>query len=97
MRRTTATSLKLPVALKRRIDRLARQEGHSPHALMIEALTVHVEDAERRQAFIEDALEAEHDVAASGAAYLLEDVVPHVLRKSRGEPSRRPKAKAWPR
>ncbi len=94
---TTATSLKLPAALKRRVDRLARHTHRTPHAEMVAAIAEHVAQAERRQAFVADALAAEQEVADRGTAFLLEDVEAPLLALARGEKSRRPRARAWPR
>lgn len=94
---TTATSLKLPEALKRRIEKLAARSGESPHALMVRALGEQVEAEELRQAFLEDAAKADADMQASGLGYRMEDVHAYVAAKVRGEKVRRPRPVRWRR
>src|SRR2546429_8393629 len=64
----TATSLKLPEDLKRRIERLAENAHKSPHAFMIEALTREAERSELRERFASDAALAEKEAMTSGRA-----------------------------
>ncbi|KAF1719288.1 hypothetical protein [Pseudoxanthomonas wuyuanensis] len=63
------TTLKLPEELKFRISVAAADAGKTPHAFMIEALTVQTEAAERRHEFVSLALAAEQEVAAEGLVY----------------------------
>ena len=60
------TRLKLSALLKRRIDRLARNAGETPHSLMVRALEAHVEAMERHEAFRKDAARAEKVMERSG-------------------------------
>ena len=90
-----ATSLKLPSKLKDRIDRLAKQGGETPHALMVRALESHVESLERHEAFVRDALEADKEMRESGLAYAAEDVHEYLRAKVRGRKVRRPKPVPW--
>jgi len=69
-----STTLKLPERLKRRIAPLARSAGKTPHAWMVEALEVHAALAERRKAFVAEALAAEKEAGRAGRAYRVEDV-----------------------
>ena len=48
---TSTTTIRLPPALKARIDSLAVASGQSSHAYMIEALTQTTEQAERQASF----------------------------------------------
>ena len=90
-----ATSLKLPSKLKDRIDRLAKQGGETPHALMVRALEAHVESMERHEAFVRDALEADKEMRESGLGYAAEDVHEYLRAKVRGRKVRRPKPVPW--
>ena len=90
-----ATSLKLPSKLKDRIDRLARQGGETPHALMVRALESQVESMERHEAFVKDALAAQREMEESGLAYAAEDVHEYLRAKARGRKVRRPKPVPW--
>src|SRR2546421_12405638 len=65
----TATSLKLPEDLKRRIERLAENAHKSPHAYMIEALTREAERSELRERFASDAALAEKEAMTSGRGF----------------------------
>jgi predicted transcriptional regulator len=93
----SATSLKLPRTLKDRIEKLARRSGESAHALMVRALADHVEAAERRQAFLEDAVRADERMRSSGTGYAMEAVHAYVAAKVRGRGTRRPRAVRWRR
>src|SRR3990172_1555286 len=46
---TTATSIKLPSALKAELEKLARRSGETTHAVMGRALAEHVEAAKPRE------------------------------------------------
>lgn len=89
------TSLKLPDALRKRIARLSKRGGVSPHAFMVRAIEVAASAEEQRRAFIEEALEAEAEMEASGEGYAMEDV--HVWLKARAAGKRvaRPRARSW--
>ena len=69
-----ATSLKLPPQLKPRISRAAKKAGKSPHAFMVEAIALHVDQAERRQRFIGEALAAERETLETGQAVNADEV-----------------------
>ena len=53
---TGTTTLKLSDELKARIALAAQQTGKTAHAFMVEALELQTELAERRSAFVTDAL-----------------------------------------
>lgn len=92
---TTATSLKVPRALKTRIDQLSRRAGESAHAFMLRALEGHVEAAERYQAFIDDGIRADEAMQRSGLGYAAGDVYAYLEAKIRGRAARRPRALRW--
>ena len=88
---TASTTLKLPLALKQRIAPLARAAGKTPHAWMVEVIEVHATLAEKRSAFVADALAAEVEVKNTGRAYRAEDVHRYIRARAAGKSSRRPK------
>jgi len=90
-----ATSLKLPVDLKTRVDRLANGMGETPHALMVRAIEAQVEALERHQAFIDDSIRADKAMEASGMGYALEDVVAYIRALRAGKKPKKPKPVAW--
>ncbi len=90
-----ATSLKLPAKLKDRIDRVARQEGETPHALMVRALESQIDSMEKHAQFVKDALEAKREMEETGLAYAAEDVFKYLRAKVRGRKVRRPKPVPW--
>ena len=60
---SSTTTLKLSDELKARIASAAQQSGKTAHAFMVEALELQTELAERRSAFVADALLAREEVA----------------------------------
>jgi predicted transcriptional regulator len=90
-----STTLKLPEDLKQRIAPLAESAGKTPHAWMIEALETQAVQAERRKAFVADALAAEHEVQRSGKAHPLKDVRRYMRDLAQGRKVKRPKPANW--
>src|SRR5258708_3416693 len=89
------TSLKLPAKLKDRIDRVARLEGETPHALMVKALESQIDAMEKHAQFVKDTLEAKKEMEETGLAYAAEDVYKYLRAKVRGRKVRRPKPVPW--
>lgn len=89
------TSLKLNEGLRKRVSRLAKKEGITPHAFMVQAIEARADLAERRRAFVDDAREAEAEMEASGEGYAMADVHAWLEAKAAGKPAKRPKARAW--
>lgn len=89
------TTLKLPDDLKKRIAPLAESIGKTPHAWMIEALETHTALAEKRTAFVAEALAAEKEAKRSGKAYRLEDVQRYMGKLLQGKKVKRPKPVKW--
>jgi predicted transcriptional regulator len=93
----SATSLKLPEDLKRRIQALVADTELTPHAFMVAAIARETERAELRRRFGEEAREAEEQAVRSGKVYDAEDVFKHLKAKAGGKTTRRPRPKAWRR
>ena len=89
------TSLKLPVALKGRIEELARGEGVSPHAFMLNTLSAAAERANLRKQFQQDALDALAGMKQSGKGFELGEVRNYfaklaAFREGQGSKPRKP-------
>ena len=89
------TSLKIPMDLKERIDRLAKAGEESPHALMVRAIETVVTAMEKRAAFIRDALEADRNLTEAGIGYAAEDVALYLKAKVAGKKARKPRPVPW--
>jgi predicted transcriptional regulator len=94
---SAATSLKLPVSLKERIDALAGGAGQSPHAFMITALESFVEDAERYQQLIRDANDADREMIKTGRGYDFNEARAYLEARMAGKKVARPRQKVWRR
>jgi len=62
----TPTSIKLPVALRDRLQQLAQVRKRTPHALMIQALETYVAREEQREALRQEALAAHEAFLLTG-------------------------------
>jgi predicted transcriptional regulator len=91
----SATSLKLPDDLKRRIARLAASAGQTPHAFMVDALAREAERSELRQRFAADAAESEREALESGKAHSLDAAFDYLAERIGGKNPRRPRARSW--
>jgi predicted transcriptional regulator len=91
----TPTTIKLPPDLKKRILALVNETGQSVHAFMLEAIEEKAELAERRRAFVRDALEAEREFEETGLAYDAGEVHRYIRARAAGKRAPRPKPKAW--
>ncbi len=92
----TATSLKLPDDLKKRIDVLVAQRDQTAHAFMVEAIRRETERAELRRKFIDGAKAAHADVLRSGVAYQAGEVFDYLEAKIQNKKTKKPRAKKWP-
>lgn len=91
----TATSLKLPDELKRRIAELAAGAGQTPHAFMVETLAREVGRAELRARFAAHADASEREALASGKTHSLDAAFDYLAGRVAGKRPRRPRARAW--
>jgi predicted transcriptional regulator len=89
------TTLKLPEHLKKRIAPLAESAGKTPHAWMVEALETQAALAEKRKSFIEDARDAEKEVAKNGVVYRAADVHRFIRARAAGKKAPAPKPVKW--
>ena len=91
----SATSLKLPEGLKRRIARLAGAADKTAHAFMVEALSEEADRAEIRERFAKDAAISETETMESGKAIPLATAFDYLEARAQGKPVRRPQARKW--
>jgi predicted transcriptional regulator len=93
----SATSLKLPEELKKRIQALVSGTDQTVHAFMVEAIARETERAELRRSFGDEARRAEEETLATGKAYDADEVFSYLKARATGKKARRPRAKAWRR
>lgn len=91
----SATSLKLPEDLKRRIARLAASTGQTPHAFMVDALAREAERSELRQRFAAEAADSEREALGSGEAHSLEATFDFLAARIGGKSPRHPRPRSW--
>jgi predicted transcriptional regulator len=87
---TSTTTLKLSDELKARIASAAQQTGKTAHAFMVEALELQTELAERRGAFVADALLAREEVARYGLVVDADEVFDYLKARAEGKAARKP-------
>jgi predicted transcriptional regulator len=90
-----ATSIKLPEELKARVEAAAEAAGKTTHAFMLEAIERETARAERYEAFLDEALQAEREMEHTGLHYVAEDVFRYMSARAQGKTARRPKPKSW--
>jgi predicted transcriptional regulator len=87
----STTTLRLPDALKSRIDKLAASSGKSAHAFMVDTLSESTGRIEQQRAFDAEVAERWKKFKATGEYYTLEDIRPYILARARGEGPARPR------
>ncbi len=92
---TLATSLKLPAAVKRDMERLAKKAGLTTHAFMVQALTEKAQQEKHRAQFVNDGLRAAREMDQGGMAYEFDEVKAYLLAKVQGRGPSKPKATSW--
>src|SRR5215210_8037005 len=95
MSAAAATTLKLPVTLKRRVAAAAKAADKSPHAFMLDAIERQTRLDEQRREFVSQAVAARAEARETAQGYVAEDVHRYIVARAQGEPSTRPKARAW--
>lgn len=91
----TTTSLKLPEDVKQLAMAAAKQQGVTPHAFMVEAIRAAAVAAEKRAAFVADALASRNETLESGEGYAAAEVHAYIRARASGEVVSKPKAKPW--
>jgi predicted transcriptional regulator len=90
-----AVTLKLPPELKDRVASVVKGTEKSAHAFMVEAIEQQTTLAEKRKAFIAEAVAARQEFERTGKGYALEDVRKYFAARIAGKPARRPRLKRW--
>ena len=89
------TSLKLSPELKKRVAALARREGKSVHAFLIETIERRAKAMESREEFIAAALASREEFLRTGKGYAAKDVHAWLRARAAGKNPRRPKVRTW--
>lgn len=88
----STTTIRLPEALKARIDKLASSAGKSTHAFMVEALAQSTDLMERQLAFDTEVNKRRARLRRTREAYSLDDVRDYAQALAAGQHPPRPKA-----
>jgi predicted transcriptional regulator len=90
-----AVTLKLPPELKDRVTSVVKGTDKTAHAFMVEAIEQQTTLAEKRKAFIAEAVAARQEFERTGKGYALEDVRKYYAARIAGKRARRPRLKRW--
>ena len=90
-----AVTLKLPPELTDRVAAVVKGTSKSAHAFMVEAIEQQTALAEKRKAFIAEAVAARQEFERTGKGYALEDVRKYFAARIAGKPARKPRLKRW--
>jgi len=93
---TTAT-IRLPEALKQRVDAAARKFSKTPHALMLLLIEQGIAQAEQRASFIAEALEADAEFERTRLGYDADEVHAYFESLGKGEKAKKPRLRKWPK
>ena len=91
----STTSLKISEELKQRAVAAAERKGVSPHAFMVNAIEQAATAAERRAAFVGEALTAREQLLNTGKGYDVSEVHAYLKARIAGNKSAKPKARSW--
>lgn len=91
------TSLKLPDEVKQLAAAAAEHQGISPHAFMVGAIRAAAVAAEKRAAFISDAMASRVETHASGTGHEATEVHAYIRERAAGRKVAKPTAKSWRR
>jgi hypothetical protein len=83
-------SVKLDETMRQRLHDVAAQEGVTPHALMVRAISHELDRAEAEGAFLTRALQARQQVEASGTAIEGPAFAKYLRARVRGGAAQRP-------
>jgi predicted transcriptional regulator len=93
MPKSSTTSLKLDLDVKKRVQRLASARRRSPHWLMREAIEEYVEREEKREQFRKDALVAWDHYEATGLHVSAEEADAWLAKLEAGKNAAPPKCR----
>ena len=86
-----AVSLRVPEEVKKRIDKLAKQQDVTPHGFMLEAIREKVEAEEARLAFHAEAERRLARMKKTGGGIPAQEVFEYLQRRASGRKATRPK------
>jgi predicted transcriptional regulator len=86
-------SLRLPEAVKRRIEKLAKAQDLTPHGFMLDAIREKLEAEEARAAFHAAARRRLERMRKTGVGIPAEEVFEYLQRRAEGAAVKRPKAR----
>ena len=86
----STTTIRLPEALKARVERLAATNGGTVHAFMIDAISEATHRMELRQAFEAEAEQRVQSMQQSGEYLSLDDLRAYASTLARGEQAPKP-------
>jgi predicted transcriptional regulator len=91
------TSIKLPTHLKAQISRQAQLQGKTSHALMLETLELAMIEAEQRQQWLNDGMQAYEETQRTNQVYPAESVFAYLRTKTLdpGSKLKRPEPAEW--
>lgn len=91
----STTSLKLPEDVKQLVAEVAKQQGATPHAFMVDAIRAAATNAQRRAQFVADAVASREDAVKSGKGYAAAEVHAYLRDRVQGKSASKPKAGTW--
>ncbi len=91
----STTSLKLPDELKAQIAEVAKQEGKTAHALMVETLQTAMNETRLRNQFYQEAMASKADMVRTNVAYSHDEIAKWARRYVRGDKQSLPQAHAY--
>ena len=91
----TTTSLKLPDELKAQAAEVARSQGVSVHAFMVDAIRMATLAAEQRARFVAEAKVARKAMLKSGTGYDADVVHAYLRQRATGKTATAPKVQSW--
>lgn len=91
----STTSLKLPDDVKRLAVSAAKHQGVTPHAFMVDAIRAAAVAAEKRAAFVADAVASKAETVKSGKGHSANEVHAYIRARAGGKVVSKPRAKSW--
>ena len=91
----STTSLKLPEHVKELVAVVARQEGVTPHAFMVEAIRLAALAAEKRAGFVSDALASRAEAIESAEGFPATEVHAYLRNRVQGKTTPKLRARTW--
>jgi predicted transcriptional regulator len=87
------TTIRLPPALRARLQTLAKQTGRSAHSLIVEAIERHAAYEEQMRSLVKEAIAADADIERTGEVYRADDV--HAWMERLATAGSAPRPKPW--